>query len=91
LAEANVLPDTDLEYFGANGERLQMMFNFQVNQTLFYALATADNRPLAKALKANQASCWDRPVGSVFAKSRRTGPRAIKRRTTASCVRCVRA
>ncbi|MBV8865402.1 MAG: trehalose synthase, partial [Acidobacteriaceae bacterium] len=51
LAEANVLPDTDLQYFGKTGERLQMMFNFQVNQTLFYALATADPRPLIKALK----------------------------------------
>jgi maltose alpha-D-glucosyltransferase / alpha-amylase len=51
LAEANVLPKTDMEYFGVSGERLQMMFNFQVNQNLFYALATADSRPLAKALK----------------------------------------
>jgi maltose alpha-D-glucosyltransferase / alpha-amylase len=51
LGEANVLPKTDMEYFGVSGERLQMMFNFQVNQNLFYALATADSRPLAKALK----------------------------------------
>jgi maltose alpha-D-glucosyltransferase/alpha-amylase len=50
LGEANVLPATDMEYFGAEGERLQMMFNFQVNQYLFYALATADSRPLMKAL-----------------------------------------
>jgi maltose alpha-D-glucosyltransferase/alpha-amylase len=54
LAEANVLPQTDMEYFGANGERLHMMFNFQVNQNLFYALATADSKPLAKALKATK-------------------------------------
>ncbi|HEY3937346.1 MAG TPA: alpha-amylase family protein [Bryobacteraceae bacterium] len=54
LAEANVLPNTDLEYFGATGERLQMMFNFQVNQTLFYALASADSRPLVKALNATK-------------------------------------
>ncbi len=51
LGEANVLPQTDLEYFGDEGERLQMMFNFQVNQNLFFALATADCRPLIKALK----------------------------------------
>lgn len=51
LGEANVLPKTDLEYFGKAGERLQMMFNFQVNQNLFYALATADSRPLVKAMK----------------------------------------
>jgi maltose alpha-D-glucosyltransferase/alpha-amylase len=54
LAEANVLPETDMEYFGANGERLQMMFNFQVNQNLFYALATTDSRPLVKALRATR-------------------------------------
>ena len=51
LAEANVLPETDLEYFGADGDRMHMMFNFQVNQHLFYALASADVRPLAAALK----------------------------------------
>jgi maltose alpha-D-glucosyltransferase / alpha-amylase len=50
LAEANVLPDTDLEYFGDDGDRMHMMFNFQVNQNLFYALAAADSRPLQKAL-----------------------------------------
>src|SRR5581483_1543849 len=54
LGEANILPNTDMEYFGASGERLQMMFNFQVNQNLFYALATADTRPLVKALKATK-------------------------------------
>jgi maltose alpha-D-glucosyltransferase / alpha-amylase len=30
------------------------MFNFQVNQNLFYALASADTRPLAKALAATR-------------------------------------
>jgi maltose alpha-D-glucosyltransferase/alpha-amylase len=54
LAEANVLPDTDMEYFGDDGERMQMMFNFQVNQHLFYALASSDTRPLVKALKATK-------------------------------------
>jgi maltose alpha-D-glucosyltransferase/alpha-amylase len=54
LAEANVLPDTDLEYFGNDGERMHMMFNFQANQNLFYALASADTRPLIKALKATK-------------------------------------
>jgi maltose alpha-D-glucosyltransferase/alpha-amylase len=54
LAEANVQPRTDLRYFGEEGERLQMMFNFQVNQNLFYAMAAADCRPLIKALKATR-------------------------------------
>jgi maltose alpha-D-glucosyltransferase/alpha-amylase len=51
LAEANVLPEQSLEYFGEDGERLQMMLNFPVNQRLFYALATADTGPLAWALE----------------------------------------
>lgn len=54
LAEANILPDTDMAYFGAGGERMHMLFNFQVNQTLFYALAAADTGPLAAALKATR-------------------------------------
>ena len=54
LGEANVLPDTDMKYFGASGERLQMMFNFEVNQNLFYAMATSDSRPLVKALRATK-------------------------------------
>ena len=55
LAEANVMPETDMEYFGATGDRMHMMFNFQANQNLFYALASADTRPLAAALKATKA------------------------------------
>jgi maltose alpha-D-glucosyltransferase/alpha-amylase len=54
LAEANVLPDTDMQYFGAAGERLQMMFNFEVNQHLFLALATSDCRGLKKAMQATK-------------------------------------
>src|ERR687884_549133 len=54
LAEANVLPETDMEYFGDDGDRMHMMFNFQVNQHLFYALASADTRPLVKAMKATK-------------------------------------
>ena len=55
LAEANVLPGTDMQYFGAAGERLQMLFNFLVNQHLFLALATSDSRPLVKALRATKS------------------------------------
>jgi maltose alpha-D-glucosyltransferase / alpha-amylase len=50
LGEANVLPDTDMHYFGSAGERVQMMFNFEVNQHLFLAMATADSRSLKKAM-----------------------------------------
>jgi maltose alpha-D-glucosyltransferase/alpha-amylase len=54
LAEANVLPGTDMQYFGQEGERMNMMFNFQVNQNLFLALAASDARPLQKALLATK-------------------------------------
>lgn len=51
LAEANVLPDESMKYFGDEGDHLQMMLNFPVNQRLFYALATADIGPLVQALE----------------------------------------
>ncbi len=54
LGEANIEPKDDLAYFGDAGERIQMMFNFEVNQTLFYALATADHGPLVEALEATK-------------------------------------
>jgi maltose alpha-D-glucosyltransferase / alpha-amylase len=54
LGEANVLPGTDMQYFGDSGDRMQMMFNFEVNQHLFLALASGDSRPLAKAMQATK-------------------------------------
>jgi maltose alpha-D-glucosyltransferase/alpha-amylase len=51
LAEANVPPDESILYFGDEGDALQMMLNFPVNQRLFYALATADTAPLTWALE----------------------------------------
>jgi maltose alpha-D-glucosyltransferase / alpha-amylase len=52
LGEANVLPEETMPFFGKNGDRIQMMFNFFVNQHLFYALATHDIGPLVEALRA---------------------------------------
>ena len=57
LAEANVLPDESMKYFGDRGDRLQMMLNFPVNQRIFYALATGDIQPLTQALH----DTWGRP------------------------------
>jgi maltose alpha-D-glucosyltransferase / alpha-amylase len=51
LAEANVPPDESMAYFGDEGDRLQLMLNFPVNQRLFYALATGDVGPLTWALQ----------------------------------------
>jgi len=65
LAEANVLPDDDMKYFGADGDRMQMMFNFHVNQRLFYAMASADARPLAKALKETKPK-YDTAQWGIF-------------------------
>jgi maltose alpha-D-glucosyltransferase/alpha-amylase len=45
------VPKNDLSYFGQFGERLQMMFNFDVNQHLFYAMASGDSRPLIAAMQ----------------------------------------
>jgi maltose alpha-D-glucosyltransferase/alpha-amylase len=50
LAEANVPPDESINYFGADGDCLQMMLNFPVNQRLWYAFATGDLTPLKWAI-----------------------------------------
>lgn len=54
LGEANVLPRETQKYFGDEGDGIHMMFNFFVNQHLFYALSCADVRPLEKALEATR-------------------------------------
>src|SRR5262249_53761823 len=54
LGEANVLPPEHKKYF-MNGDGIHMMFNFYVNQHLFYALASGDARPLAASLKATRS------------------------------------
>jgi maltose alpha-D-glucosyltransferase / alpha-amylase len=62
LAEANVPPDESMKYFGDEGDRLQMMLNFPVNQRLFYALATGDLDPLIWALEQT----WKRPADAQW-------------------------
>jgi maltose alpha-D-glucosyltransferase/alpha-amylase len=54
LAEANIPPEECIKYFGESGDRLHMMFNFPVNQTLFYALASGDTGPLREKLEASR-------------------------------------
>jgi maltose alpha-D-glucosyltransferase / alpha-amylase len=56
LAEANVLPKNDAHFFGNDGDRMHMMFNFLVNQNVFYALANGDARPLARALERTRST-----------------------------------
>jgi maltose alpha-D-glucosyltransferase/alpha-amylase len=63
LAEANVLPDQDLNYFGDRDDRMQMMFNFLVNQNVFYGLASGDARPLMVALRKTR----QRPITAQWA------------------------
>jgi maltose alpha-D-glucosyltransferase/alpha-amylase len=54
LGEANVLPAENRKYFGTIGDGIHMMFNFFVNQHLFYALASAEIGPLVQALRATK-------------------------------------
>jgi len=49
-----VPPDESVKYFGEDGDCLQLMLNFPVNQRLWYALATGDIEPLKWALKETQ-------------------------------------
>lgn len=52
LAEANVPADQVSQYFG-DGDRMQMLFNFIVNQHLILALATEDATPLRESLQTS--------------------------------------
>ena len=54
LGEANIPPAEDMSFFGDQGDRMHMLFNFFVNQHMFYALASADARPLAEAIEATK-------------------------------------
>jgi maltose alpha-D-glucosyltransferase / alpha-amylase len=63
LGEANVLPKENVRYFGERGDGIHMMFNFWVNQHLFYALASGDARPLRRALTMTR----ELPPGTTWA------------------------
>ena len=56
LGEANILPDENKKYFGKSGDGIHMMFNFFVNQHLFYALASGDARPTDLGLNGTPPS-----------------------------------
>ncbi len=63
LAEANVLPDTDMEYFGDDGDRMHMMFNFQVEPAPFLRLGdgryrTARSRRCTPRSRARRPAQW---------------------------------
>lgn len=63
LGEANVLPAESKQYFGPQGDGMHLMFNFWVNQHLFYAMATGEVAPLAQALRDTR----DIPDGAQWA------------------------
>ena len=69
-----------MEYFGDDGDRMHMMFNFQVNQHLFYALAAADMRPLVEGAGSDQAAARHGAMGHVPAQPRRARSRPPDRR-----------
>jgi maltose alpha-D-glucosyltransferase/alpha-amylase len=53
LGEVNLAPDQQREFFGdEDGDELQLVFSFTVNQAMFLALAREDATPLARALEA---------------------------------------
>jgi maltose alpha-D-glucosyltransferase/alpha-amylase len=58
LGEANVPPAESGNYF-AGGDGLHMMFNFWVNQHLFWSLASGDARPLARAVEQTRPTSPD--------------------------------
>ena len=51
LGEVNLAPEEQLEYFGPNGDELNMMFNFTLNQAMYLAFARNDPAPIERALE----------------------------------------
>jgi trehalose synthase len=53
LGEVNLPPDQQREFFGdEDGDELQLVFSFTVNQAMYLALARREAAPLAQALEA---------------------------------------
>jgi trehalose synthase len=53
LGEVNLAPDEQRKFFGdEDGDELQLVFSFTVNQAMFLALAREDATPLGRALEA---------------------------------------
>ena len=53
LGEVNLAPPQQREFFGdEDGDELQVILSFTVNQAMFLALARADATPVARALEA---------------------------------------
>ena len=63
------------DYFGDDGDRIHMMFNFPVNQHLFYAFATGDAEPLIEGVGRDSRAAGHGAVGHVSAQSRRARSR----------------
>ncbi|WP_129715861.1 alpha-amylase family protein [Pedobacter sp. SYP-B3415] len=51
LAEANVTAEENQDYFGEQGQRMNVMFNFYANQNLFYAFTRNRVAPFLKAME----------------------------------------
>jgi maltose alpha-D-glucosyltransferase / alpha-amylase len=51
LAEANIKNDQIDEYFGPTGDRMQMIFNFMLNQHVYLALARGDAEPIRRVMR----------------------------------------
>ena len=66
LGEANVLPNENKDFFGEKGDGMHMMFNFFVNQHLFYALAAGDVGPLKNALERTKTIPRDAEWGQFL-------------------------
>jgi maltose alpha-D-glucosyltransferase / alpha-amylase len=55
LAEANILMEQVEEYFGAEGDRMHLIFNFMLNQHLYLALTRGDAEPIRRVMARTPA------------------------------------
>lgn len=55
LAEANITMDEVGQYFGPEGDRMHLIFNFMLNQNTYLALARADAEPMRRIMAGTPA------------------------------------
>ena len=79
LGEVNLPRDAAAaDFFGDQGDEVQLLFNFPVMETMYLALARQDARPLAKALE-DQRPSRGLPVRELRAQPRRADPGSAHR------------
>ena len=92
LGEVNLAPEEQRKFFGdEDGDELQLVFSFTVNQAMYLAFAREDAYSAGAGAGGAPADPQGLPVGELRAQSRRAHARQAQRRRAPGGVRRLRA